>query len=240
MTEWLARTFSLSPETAEFASLAILGLLGLLVLYVLFRLISGARERRYRAKNARLAVIDAEEVDGRRRLVLVRRDGVEHLLLIGGPSDLVIESGIGAASASRPVERAAMAVPGPTPSSAAREDRVSVPKRETSTLRVETPSPADASAGTRVSAPSPDPVVAKGPTPVPIVPSPSKPAPVKPSTANAPPAKVEPTLDTGARPEPIVPPVAAAAEDPRTKQLDGEIRDLLAQMGRDPGAGGKP
>ena len=44
----------------------------------------------------RLAVVEIAMLDGRRRLVLVRRDGVEHLLLLGGASDLVIERGIGA------------------------------------------------------------------------------------------------------------------------------------------------
>jgi hypothetical protein len=39
-------------------------------------------------------VIDAAAVDGRRRLVLVRRDNVEHLLMIGGPADLVVEPNI--------------------------------------------------------------------------------------------------------------------------------------------------
>jgi hypothetical protein len=39
-------------------------------------------------------VIDAAAVDGRRRLVLVRRDNVEHLLMIGGPSDIVVEPNI--------------------------------------------------------------------------------------------------------------------------------------------------
>jgi len=42
----------------------------------------------------RLAVIDAAAVDGRRRLVLVRRDNIEHLLMIGGPTDIVVESNI--------------------------------------------------------------------------------------------------------------------------------------------------
>lgn len=42
----------------------------------------------------RLAVTAAIALDGRRRLVLVRRDDVEHLLLIGGPADLVVENGI--------------------------------------------------------------------------------------------------------------------------------------------------
>jgi flagellar protein FliO/FliZ len=47
-----------------------------------------------RGRQPRLAVIEAASVDGRRRLVLVRRDNVEHLLLIGGPTDVVVEPSI--------------------------------------------------------------------------------------------------------------------------------------------------
>jgi hypothetical protein len=49
----------------------------------------------------RLAVIDAAAVDGRRRLVLVRRDNVEHLLMIGGPTDIVVEPNIVRATPGR-------------------------------------------------------------------------------------------------------------------------------------------
>jgi len=49
----------------------------------------------------RLAVIDAAAVDGRRRLVLVRRDNVEHLLMIGGPTDIVVEPNIVRAASGR-------------------------------------------------------------------------------------------------------------------------------------------
>ncbi|WDZ78456.1 flagellar biosynthetic protein FliO [Ensifer adhaerens] len=55
-------------------------------------------------RQPRLAVLDAAAVDTRRRLVLVRRDDVEHLIMIGGPTDIVIESRIGA-----PEERASVA-----------------------------------------------------------------------------------------------------------------------------------
>jgi hypothetical protein len=48
-----------------------------------------------RNRQPRLQVLDAAAVDARRRLVLVRRDEVEHLIMIGGPTDLVIETGIG-------------------------------------------------------------------------------------------------------------------------------------------------
>ena len=47
-----------------------------------------------RGRQPRLAVVDAAAVDGRRRLIIVRRDNVEHLLMIGGPTDVVVESNI--------------------------------------------------------------------------------------------------------------------------------------------------
>ena len=48
-----------------------------------------------RERTKRLSVIDAAVVDTRRRVILIRRDNVEHLVLIGGPTDVVIESRIG-------------------------------------------------------------------------------------------------------------------------------------------------
>jgi hypothetical protein len=42
----------------------------------------------------RLEVVDQANVDSRRKLVLIRRDGVEHLVMTGGPVDVVIETGI--------------------------------------------------------------------------------------------------------------------------------------------------
>jgi flagellar protein FliO/FliZ len=42
----------------------------------------------------RLEIIETASVDGRRRLVLVRRDNVEHLLIIGQNSETVIETSI--------------------------------------------------------------------------------------------------------------------------------------------------
>jgi flagellar biogenesis protein FliO len=53
------------------------------------RLDAGGRNRQ-----PRLAVIDSAAVDGRRKLVIIRRDNVEHLLMIGGPTDVVVETNI--------------------------------------------------------------------------------------------------------------------------------------------------
>jgi len=69
-----------------------------------------------RGRQPRLAVIDAAPVDGRRRLVLIRRDNVEHLLLTGGPSDLVVEQNIVRAVPVNPPRD----VPSPRPPEGAR------------------------------------------------------------------------------------------------------------------------
>lgn len=39
----------------------------------------------------RLAVVESIALDSRRRLVLVRRDDVEHLILLGAAGDLLVE-----------------------------------------------------------------------------------------------------------------------------------------------------
>jgi flagellar protein FliO/FliZ len=44
-------------------------------------------------RRRRLHIVDSLPLDARRRLVIVRRDGAEHLLLLGGQADLLVESG---------------------------------------------------------------------------------------------------------------------------------------------------
>src|ERR1043165_2490130 len=83
-----------NPLTFIVAFIVVLALIGLAAWLVrpFARARLGANPQRGRMP--RLAVIDAAAVDGRRRLVLVRRDNVEHLLMIGGPSDFVVEQNI--------------------------------------------------------------------------------------------------------------------------------------------------
>ena len=45
--------------------------------------------------NRRIQIVERKSVDNRRKLVLIQRDNVEHLILTGGPVDVVIETGIG-------------------------------------------------------------------------------------------------------------------------------------------------
>jgi hypothetical protein len=77
-----------------FAILIVLALIGAAAYLVRRFAGRGIGSGNSRGRMPRLAVIDAAAVDGRRRLVLVRRDNVEHLLMIGGPSDIVVEPNI--------------------------------------------------------------------------------------------------------------------------------------------------
>jgi hypothetical protein len=81
------------------AFLIVLGLIGAIA-WALRRFGTGRFRDTARGRQPRLAVIDHASVDGRRRLILVRRDNVEHLLMIGGPTDIVVEPNIVRAMAS--------------------------------------------------------------------------------------------------------------------------------------------
>ncbi|MGY3549573.1 flagellar protein FliO/FliZ [Bradyrhizobium sp. USDA 4472] len=90
-----------SPITFIVAFIVVLALIG--VVFWLLRRFASTRlgANTQRGRMPRLAVIDAAALDGRRRLVLVRRDNVEHLLMIGGPTDIVVEPNIVRAAAGR-------------------------------------------------------------------------------------------------------------------------------------------
>ncbi len=92
--------FSDMPQAAKFvaAFVVVLALIGLTA-WLVRRFGSNRLGGGARGRQPRLAVIDAANVDGRRRLVLIRRDNVEHLMMIGGPNDVVVEPNIVRASA---------------------------------------------------------------------------------------------------------------------------------------------
>jgi flagellar protein FliO/FliZ len=75
------------------AFVIVLGLIGATA-WAVRRFGTGRLGASARGRQPRLAVIDYASVDGRRRLILVRRDNVEHLLMIGGPTDVVVEPNI--------------------------------------------------------------------------------------------------------------------------------------------------
>lgn len=98
MFEWLEGSLGGATALIVYFGLAFVGIL---VAFFLLRwlwqhwkgstYVHGDKNRK-----RRLSVIDATIIDNRRRLVLVRRDDTEHLVLIGGMNDVVIERDIAA------------------------------------------------------------------------------------------------------------------------------------------------
>lgn len=76
----------------------VLGLIGLLTWLVRKLGIGGkvaaASARGGARAGARLGVVEAATLDGRRKLVLIRRDDREHLVILGADGETVVERGI--------------------------------------------------------------------------------------------------------------------------------------------------
>jgi len=98
MKEWLVDTLGLDPDIAGavqviIAFVVILTLIGIFT-WILARIKGMRIETARRSRQPRLAVMDSTPIDNQRRLVLVRRDAVEHLILVGGETDIVVEQTI--------------------------------------------------------------------------------------------------------------------------------------------------
>lgn len=106
-----------SMVTAIFALAAVIVAI-LLVLWLL-KLLFNATSNASRGRNRRISVVDTLALDPKRQLLIIRRDNVEHLILVGGTQDLVIESGIAIAEAApaqptrRPIPMVAARKPAP-------------------------------------------------------------------------------------------------------------------------------
>jgi hypothetical protein len=94
------------------AFLIVLGLIGAAA-WAVRRFGSARFTGAVRGRQPRLAVIEYATVDARRRLLLVRRDNVEHLMMIGGPTDVVVEANIVRAAPATVREPVAPRIPAP-------------------------------------------------------------------------------------------------------------------------------
>ena len=79
----------------------VLGLIGVLALVA--RRVGLGYPANLSGKTAakRIQIVETSPVDGRRRLVLIRRDDVEHLLILGQNSETVIETNINQPESSK-------------------------------------------------------------------------------------------------------------------------------------------
>ncbi len=205
--------------TAALAIAVVLLLLAVALIWLLVRFFRQPRFAGKRGKQARLAITDAARVDDRRRLVLVRRDDVEHLIMIGGVTDLLIETDIRRTAPARALthveeEKPASATPPqPVQREPVAETKVT-PKTEPEVAAepVAKRSPATASEWPGIP-PAPKATASKqasaGDSVRPTAPSQSVPTPPIPVSAQT--ARKEPTSTPD---RPVEPPSVSAQSDP--------------------------
>ncbi len=69
--------------------------IGLILLCAVFlRRIKSANLYFSRNNNRRIEIIDNISIDAKRRLILIKRDDIEHLVILGATSDILIEQNI--------------------------------------------------------------------------------------------------------------------------------------------------
>ncbi len=95
-------------ELADYSRflLALVFVLGLIGLFAWLARRFGMTPQVRTSRGRRLGIVEVAMVDAKRRLLLVRRDDMEHLILLGAGGDLVVERGIPAADESQTEETA--------------------------------------------------------------------------------------------------------------------------------------
>lgn len=211
MYNWIETTFNVSggitQAIAVILALAVVLLLFGLFIFILKRLM-GASAPQSRNRQPRIAIMDSASVDARRRLLLIRRDNIEHLILVGGPSDVVVEQNI---VRNTPLAQARPGQPSPSnlpmPVKAAIAPGPEIPARPDDFLEEqEVAAPA-------VQARTPVPSAAPLAQPSPSAPQQAAPAPQPAAPAAQPSAPAAPSYQAPAAPvaTPAAPSVSSAA-----------------------------
>ena len=202
------------------------------------RLDAGARNRQ-----PRLAVLDSAAIDGRRKLVIIRRDNVEHLLMIGGPSDVVVETNIVRAAAAVARETPAVRANGgePLPRAMPLPDTTQWPLQPEPVVPAapqwnappEQPAPAPAPA---VRAPREAPVVMPAAEPPQAAPAALPVRPVQPAAVRAPAPSPSPRV----APVVQIDPQVAAANDQNLANMAHQLEAALRRPVAAPAEAPKP
>jgi len=83
---------TVDPLRFLFAFLFVIALIGALAL--LLKRYGGAKFFTPAQTGGRIDIVETRHIDARRKLVLIRRDDKEHLLLLAGDRETLVESGI--------------------------------------------------------------------------------------------------------------------------------------------------
>jgi flagellar protein FliO/FliZ len=209
--QWLNELPFADNRVLQIGFLLACGIAALIVLALLYRLAFAHRLRvpGGRTRQPRLGLVDAFSLDGQRQLVLVRRDNVEHLVMIGGPNDVLVESQINRAAV--PARENIQTSPLLVPSASVRQ----VPLAASAVA--EAPAPVAAKVPATPPQPAAAPVVPKAPAPA----QPSAPVSTQAPAAGS--AQASPLASTSApAPKPVAPdqPRPAAAPQPLTQAAD--------------------
>ena len=76
-----------------FALLFVIGLIGAIALLAK-KIGMGNRGPMHYSRKKRLSIVETMQLDSKRRVILIRRENKDHLILLGGMTDLVIENDI--------------------------------------------------------------------------------------------------------------------------------------------------
>ena len=201
--QWLNELPFADSRVLQIGFLAACGIAALIVLAIFYRLAFAHRLRvpGGRTRQPRLGLVDAFSLDGQRQLVLVRRDNVEHLVMIGGPNDVLVESQINRAVATARESNQASPLLAP-----------SAPVRRTE-APLAASAPAEAPAKVAAKAPASPPAPAPAPPIAPAAAVLQAPAPAAPTAPPAAPpiAKAPPPAQVTA-PPPAQAPAAVPAQ----------------------------
>jgi flagellar protein FliO/FliZ len=224
--QWLEQLPFADNRVVQIGFLAACGIAALVVLAILYRLVFAHRLRvpGGRTRQPRLGLVDAFSLDGQRQLVLVRRDNVEHLVMIGGPNDVLVESQIN--RALTPARENNQASPLLAPGAAGR--RTETPLAAAPVV-AEAPPPAKAAASAPAAPKAPAPAPASAPpkaaVAVPVPAAPKAPASAPPLAAPKPPASA--TANTSAT---VSAPTNVSAPAPVAKPAEPELAPRSAPV----------
>jgi flagellar protein FliO/FliZ len=212
--QWLNELPFADNRVLQIGFLAACGIAALVVLAIVYRLAFAHRLRvpGGRTRQPRLGLVDAFSLDGQRQLVLIRRDNIEHLVMIGGPNDVLVESQINRAAV--PARESAQASPLLVPSTPVRQAPLPAPTSAAAeapakvTAKAQAPAPALAGATTAA------PVIPAAVAPLAPIPAPAPPTPPPVPKAPAPAQPLAPSQAfvpaQASAPEPARPAVSAA------------------------------
>lgn len=95
MSTFLTDVIGLDPSAARMVQIALAAVVVLIAVLVAASLLLRMLRQGYGTEDgavARLGITESLRIDEKRRLVLVRRDDSEHLVLLGATSDLLLET----------------------------------------------------------------------------------------------------------------------------------------------------